>query len=302
MVEPQPITGFTSRYADVNGVRLHYVESEVTDRGRPDRPTLILVHGWPQHHGIWSEVGPALAQDFHVIALDLRGHGWSEVVEPAGDAYDKRTLARDVEALIEHLGCQGAVLVGHDWGAFVSLLVASRRPDLTSGVVAVAIIAPWASVPARHLPAFAYQVVAGGPWGSWAHRALGQRFLRLVFRLGAGSGPRLGEVESYVERYRDRGRAAAGAAMYRRFLTREFGDVMRRRYATPATEVPILLLPGRTDAVLPPSVVQRAAGADNVTMRIATDAGHWVPEQAPQVVVDAVRSFIDDHHLSGGLA
>ncbi|KQY58288.1 hypothetical protein ASD11_01070 [Aeromicrobium sp. Root495] len=286
---PPDLPGLEHRYADVNGVTLHYVEGGTP---RPDAPSLVLVHGWPQHFLIWRDVLADLVVDHHVIALDLRGHGWSSVPAPGGDAYDKRTLAADVEALVEHLGLDRPVLVGHDWGAFVSLLVASRRPQLVRGVVAVAIIAPWAAIPVKALHRFGYQLVAAGPWGRFAHQGLDQRFLRTVYKLGAGRGPRLADTEVYLERYRDRDRARAGVAMYRRFLTAEVPASLRKKYVGAAKDVPIVMVPGIGDGVLTPDLVEGAAVLPNVTMEVVDGAGHWVPEQQHAVLVEKIRRFL----------
>src|SRR5690348_11178848 len=77
------LPGFTSRFADVNGVRLHYVAG---GSGEP----LILLHGWPQTWWEYHKVMPALATRYRVIAVDLRGAGDSG--KPRG-GYDKKTMA-----------------------------------------------------------------------------------------------------------------------------------------------------------------------------------------------------------------
>src|SRR3954468_17686913 len=74
--------GFESKFADVNGVRIHYV---IGGRG----PALVLLHGWPETWYEWRPMLPLLAKDFTVIAPDLRGMGDSSL-EPSG--YDKKTL------------------------------------------------------------------------------------------------------------------------------------------------------------------------------------------------------------------
>lgn len=284
---PPDFTGFEHRHATVGRVRLHYVEGGREHGGRP----LVLVHGWPQHFGMWREIAEALVADHHVIAVDLRGHGWSDA--PAGtESYDKRVLAGDLEGFVRALGLDRPVLVGHDWGGWTSLLVASRaRVDL-AGVVAIAIVAPWTPLPPTDLWRFAYQAVAGGPLGRFAHRHFGQRFLRTVFALGAGKAPKLTDTETYLERFRDPARAAAGTAMYRSFLLHEMPIAGTPKYAEPVTELPILLLPGRHDAILTPRLVTRAARTPNIEVEVIEDAGHWVPEQRPHVVVEKVRWFL----------
>ncbi|RQN08977.1 alpha/beta hydrolase [Aeromicrobium camelliae] len=290
MALPPALEGFTERSLDVNGVRLHVVEGGTEHDG----PPIVLVHGWPQHWWIWRDVMPVLARRHHVVAVDLRGHGWSAAPRARGDAYDKRVLARELLALLDELGLDRPVLVGHDWGGWVSLVAASLAPERLHGVVGIAIVAPWATVPLRDLWRFGYQLVVGGPLGYLAHTAMKQRFLRLVFRLGAGRGRRLASDEQkvYLERFREPARARAGVAMYRRFLTHEMPAALRGRYARPVpTDFPVLLLPGRDDGVLAPELVRRAE-APNVEVRVVEGAGHWVPEQQPEVVVEQVERFV----------
>ncbi|WP_166375867.1 alpha/beta fold hydrolase [Aeromicrobium phragmitis] len=290
MAAPPVLAGFTDRSVDVDGVRLHVVEGGSEHAG----PPIVLVHGWPQHWWIWREVLPALARQHHVVAVDLRGHGWSSAPPARGDAYDKRVLARELLALLDVLGLERPVLVGHDWGGWASLLAASLAPDRVLGVVGIAIVAPWSTVPVRELWRFGYQLVAGGPLGYLAHTAMKQRFLRLVFKLGAGRGRRLTKDEKkvYLERFREPARAHAGVAMYRRFLTHEMPAALRGRYARPVpADLPVLLLPGRDDSVLAPHLVRRAE-APNVEVQVIEGAGHWVPEQQPGAVVEHIERFV----------
>ena len=98
--------GATSRFAQINGIRMHLVEMG-------QGPVLILLHGWPQTWFAWRGVMPRLAARFRVVAPDLRGTGLSERT-PSG--YDKRTIAEDIHALISALGVGQAHLAAHDMG------------------------------------------------------------------------------------------------------------------------------------------------------------------------------------------
>ena len=289
-VHPPELEGVAHRWVTANGVRLHVAEAGVGNPG----PPLVLIHGWPQHWWCWHKVIPLLAQDHHVVAVDLRGHGWSDVPEPGGAAYDKRTLADDVVALIDELGLDRPVVVGHDWGAWVSLLVGGRGPEVVRGVVATAIVAPWAPIPRKDLWRFLYQPVVGGPWGMLAHRVLGQAVLKQIFHRGSH---RRGvwtdaDMEPYLERYRDRDRAAAGRSMYATFMTREMPTMQRRRYQRPIEDVPVLMLPGRRDIVLAPHLVERGVVRPHISMKVIDGAGHWVPEEQPEALVEHVEAFL----------
>lgn len=114
------VEGFTHHYADVNGVRLHYVAGGLG-------PAIVLLHGWPLTWREWRGVMPALADaGFTVIAPDLRGLGDSE--KPS-NGYDKKTVADDVHHLLRDLGFDDADVVGTDLGMMVAFAWALHHPD-----------------------------------------------------------------------------------------------------------------------------------------------------------------------------
>ena len=109
------------RYADLAGVRLHYVEAG-------EGPLVLLLHGFPQFWYEWRHQIPALVEDgFRVVAPDKRGYDLSDK-PPGVRAYRLELLARDVERLILACGERTAVVVGHDWGAIVAWIAAMRHP------------------------------------------------------------------------------------------------------------------------------------------------------------------------------
>ncbi|EFQ83352.1 hydrolase, alpha/beta domain protein [Aeromicrobium marinum DSM 15272] len=291
---PPDLPGVAHRWVTVDGVRLHVAEAGTEHRDVDGRPSLVLVHGWPQHWWCWHRVIPLLARTHHVVAVDLRGHGWSDVPAPGHGNYDKRRFADDVIGLIGAMDLDRPVVIGHDWGAWTALLVAGRAPGLTRGVVATAIIAPWTDIPTTDMWRFLYQVAAGGPWGSLVHRAFGKAFLRTVYKLGS-HGRRehvAGENDVYLERYDDPARRAAGRSVYGTFLRAEFPAVAKGTYQAPVTDVPIIFLPGRGDAILVPRIVERGVVADNMSMETIEGAGHWVPEEQPEKLVEKIQEFL----------
>lgn len=94
-------------------------------------PALLLLHGHPQSHVMWHRVAPALAERFTVVALDLRGYGDSSRVAPdaAGQAYSKRTMARDALQAMGQLGHARFAVCAHDRGARVAHRLAADQPD-----------------------------------------------------------------------------------------------------------------------------------------------------------------------------
>ena len=96
-----------------------------------DGPPLLLLHGYPQTHLMWRKIAPRLAQDFTVVAPDLRGYGDSG--KPPGDPehmdYSKRVMAQDQVEVMQQLGFESFLLVGHDRGGRVSHRLAKDHPQ-----------------------------------------------------------------------------------------------------------------------------------------------------------------------------
>ncbi|HEY4197365.1 MAG TPA: alpha/beta hydrolase [Mucilaginibacter sp.] len=110
--------GFKHQYAQVNGVKIHYV---IGGKGEP----LLLVHGFGQNWYMWNRLLPELSKHFTVITPDLRGVG--ESGKPAG-GYDKKTMATDLHELMKKLGYKHIDLAGHDIGLMVAYAYAAQFP------------------------------------------------------------------------------------------------------------------------------------------------------------------------------
>ncbi|TDC68631.1 alpha/beta fold hydrolase [Streptomyces hainanensis] len=113
--------GFTSEFAEVNGVRLHYV---VGGEGDP----LVLLPGWPRTWYQFRGIMPPLAEHRRVIAVDLRGMGDSAKPQ---SGYDKKTMARDIRELVRFLGYERVDVAGEDIGSQVAFSFAANHPEAT---------------------------------------------------------------------------------------------------------------------------------------------------------------------------
>jgi non-heme chloroperoxidase len=97
------------------GLRLH-----VREWGKPDGPPILLIHAWSQNHLCWAkQYDSALADEFRLVAYDLRGHGMSQAPPERENHTDGRLWADDAAAIIDQLGLDGVVPVGWSYGAFV---------------------------------------------------------------------------------------------------------------------------------------------------------------------------------------
>lgn len=108
-----------ARFAEVAGARVRYI-----DVG--EGPAVVLIHGFASSLDVWPAVVEALEKKHRVIALDLKGFGWSD--RPDGD-YSPAAQAQLVIALLDRLGVKQAAFVGHSWGSSVVLTLALRAPE-----------------------------------------------------------------------------------------------------------------------------------------------------------------------------
>jgi esterase len=116
------------RSVTANGLRIHYL-----DWGTSGKQPLILLHGIARVAHNFDHLAPQFTDDFHVIAVDLRGHGDS-AWHPDG-AYFVEDYVSDVEALIDELGLRNIVLWGNSTGGRVAQMIAGRRPQLVSAAI-----------------------------------------------------------------------------------------------------------------------------------------------------------------------
>jgi pimeloyl-ACP methyl ester carboxylesterase len=115
-----------------NGISMHVAE---TGSG----PLVVLLHGFPELWYLWREQLPALAAaGYHAVAPDLRGYGGSDA-SPSDEGYAPSNLAADVVGLLDALGVEQAVLVGHDWGANIAWACAELVSARVAGLVALSV-------------------------------------------------------------------------------------------------------------------------------------------------------------------
>jgi len=271
---------------------------------QPAGTPALLLHGVPQTAVMWRALVPELARTRLVLAPDLKGLGGSEVRGP----YDVPTLTRELAALVEH-EVEGPVdLVGHDWGGVLALSLAGTRPELVRRLVVLN--APYRSVSvlhAPHLPAFALPVLP-----EVAFRLGGRGLVRRMIAAGWKSSTVLEPevLEHYCDAYTDQARVRAMLGYYRAAVRpRVRAGVVRAArkvgvgsggYRTAAPPPPVsadehLVVWGAADPVLPVSVgesVVRDLGA-RTAMVTLPGVGHFVLEEAPELVVPVVTEFLD---------
>jgi len=263
--------GFASRWIDTAAGRIFA-------RTGGEGPALLLLHGYPQTNVMWHRVAPALARHFSLIMPDLPGYGWSG---PAPHKWAKEDVASDLLALLDALGLDRVLLVGHDWGAFVGYRMVLRAPERFDGFLAMNMAHPWItrrSVLPR-LWRFGYQIPVA-TFGVWVHQRT--KFVeKVIFGIGSKLDPET--VRVFADRFRDPVCARTARDTYRTFVTREIPQSAKNPETRRAT-VPIRALFGLGDAAVHPSwVAPETANADDYTLE-TVDASHFVIDERPDLV------------------
>ena len=277
------VEGVTSRTVQVGDLSVHVAEAGA---GEP----LVLLHGWPQHWYCWRRVVPLLAPDYQLVMPDLRGHGWTSA--PA-HGYDKEQLATDLLGLLDALGLSRVGLIGHDWGGWTGFLACLRAPERFRGFLALGIVPPFQTPRADKLLQawrMAYQLPLSTPLLGRALLRSSPRAVEAVVR--AGSRRPVGDVRTYGEVMQDPARARASEQLYRTFLLSESRHVMAGRYMDRRLTVPTRLVNGSADLVSSRAMLDGwQAVADDMTVEILDGVGHFVPEEAPDVVAARAREL-----------
>ncbi|MFE7743901.1 alpha/beta fold hydrolase [Nocardia sp. NPDC057455] len=282
---------FRHGFADVDGVRMHYVTG---GSGTP----VVLIHGWPQTWYGWWPIMPALAEHHTVYAVDLPGLGDS-TGSPTG--YDKATLARYVHTLIaDRLGVRDARVIGHDFGAAVAFQYAARFPADTTrlGYLDLPLPGPAIDAPTYrslswHIAFHAQRRVPEAVVGDDVRKYLSLFYPQVSFEGTAfgGTSDRSpftdAEIDEFARTY-SRPEALAGGFELYRALDKDVSDTM----AAPPAHVPTLLMTaqGQLDAI-------RATVSPRMTNIVqAVDvprAGHWLVEENPRFVTAELQRFLD---------
>lgn len=282
---------FESHYATVNGQRMHYL-----DEGPSDAPVLVMVHGNPSWSFYFRELVKEFSREYRCIVPDHIGMGLSERSSEARYTYTLASRVDDLEALLEQLGLtENLTFVVHDWGGMIGFAVARRHPEwvsrfvvfntaafrlpatrsfhwplwftrtplgglLTRGANAFSCGAAVLGCTRRRMPA-AVRAMYTGPYDSWENRLSVLRFVQdIPLQEGDRAYSIVKDVEEHLYLFSDK---------------------------------PVLICWGAKDFVFDDHFLNAwKRFFPRAEVHRFADAGHYVVEDAPDLIVPLMRDFL----------
>ena len=276
-------------FIETNGVKLHYV-SQGTGT------LMLMLHGFPEFWYSWRHQIPEFAQDHHVVAVDLRGYNESDK-PPELEAYKMSELVADVKGVIEGLGYESCILVGHDWGGAIAWNLADAYPQMVQKLIVLniphpALFAKGIKTPQQILKswyAFIFQI----PWLPEFilqlndYQAIAAMLQGTAINKAAFSEL---DINAYKDAAAKRGVLTATINYYRCGF-KYVSEIEQKQWST--IDVPTLTIWGEDDIALGKELTY---GTDKYVrdwqIKYIPNCSHWVQQEQPEFVNRYIREFI----------
>ena len=274
----------TARDAKIDNVQLHYLTAGKAPSA------VILLHGFAETSRMWRPIMPTLAGKFTVIAPDLPGIGDSSI--PADSKIDMITAAKQIHDLVRSLKIDKARVVGHDIGLMVAYAYAAQFPNETEKLAVMDAFLPGVA---------SWEPIYNAP-NIWHFRFNGEYPEKLVqgrertyFEyfwnvLAADKTRSLPEADrkAYTEAYSRPGRMRAAWTYFASWpqLAEDFARLSQTKLTMPVLSI------GGEKSLGNELGAQMKLAADNVTVIVLPNTGHWILEERPKETTDALTNFL----------
>jgi pimeloyl-ACP methyl ester carboxylesterase len=291
---------FQSQYAQVNGIRLHYVS---VGQGR----LIMFVHGFPEFWYEWEKQLVEFGQDYQAVAPDMRGFNLSSKPSEV-EQYHVNDLIEDLRALTRHLGHETCIMVAHDWGGAVAWSAALRQPEMLEKLIIIN--SPHPAVFARELlnnpeqqEASQYMLMlrSAGAEGVLSENNFAA-LMALLMQFGSKWEMSEETRSKYIQAWSQPGALTGSLNYYRASplyppTSKSDEDQINSILYLPTemfnVKVPTLVIWGEQDqALLTGNLDGLAEYVEDLTVKRIPDGTHWVIHEKPELVNSLIRDFI----------
>jgi len=268
---------WTVQFVDVGGVRTRYLES-----GDPRMPVVVLLHGGGAGADSvtnWQQTIPALAEDFHILAMDLFGFGGNDKPDLGTDGYSQEGRNRHLKGFLDALDLPKAALVGNSMGGATALGLAMNHPERVDRLVLMGSAGLNSQITEALKPIVFYDYTPDG-------------MRRLIDAL---TGPRFEASEELVERRYRQSIEADTRRAYEATMAwiRSQGGLFYPEDSLASIKTPALVVNGKNDLVVPVALAYRYLELlENSWGYIIPHCGHWAMLEAPDEFISATRQFL----------
>jgi len=278
---------WTHEYISTNGIKLHYVT-------QGEGPLMLMLHVFPEFWYSWRKQIPEFAQDYKVVALDLRGYQDSDKPSEKS-AYVMAEFIKDIKGVIQGLGYDQCVLVGHDWGGAIAWNFAYTYPEMLDRLIILNLPHPAKFAEGLRTPQqllrssyiFFFQL----PWlPEWFIEAGNYQPLDAAFKGMAvhKEAFTVVDIQAYKQAAAKPGALTAMLNYYRNAFEQ---GLFKPSWGV--LEVPTLMIWGEQDQALGKELTYGTEQyVRDFQIKYISDSSHWVQQEQPQLVNQYMREFL----------
>ncbi len=275
------------QYITTNGVKLHYVT-------QGEGTLMLMLHGFPEFWYSWRHQIPKFAEDFQVVAIDLRGYNDSD--KPAEQsAYVMDEFIKDIEGVIKGLGYEKCVLVGHDWGGAIAWNFAYAHPEMIERLIILNLPHPAKFAQGlrtlQQLLRSYYIFIFQLPWiPELLLQSSNYQAIETAFKGTAVNKNAFTQVD--INRYKDAAAKPGALTAMLNYYRNIFGQkILNQNWGI--LEVPTLMIWGENDTALGKELTyDTTAYVRDFQIKYIPNCGHWVQQEQPELVNHYIAEFL----------
>ncbi|MBD2432527.1 MULTISPECIES: alpha/beta fold hydrolase [Fischerella] len=274
-------------YITTNGIRLHYVT-------QGEGPLMLMLHGFPEFWYSWRHQIPEFAKYFKVVAVDLRGYNDSDKPKEQS-AYVMDEFIKDIQGVIQGLGYEKCILVGHDWGGAIAWCFTYAHPEMVERLIILNIAHPAKFSEGLRTPVqllkssyvflFQLPVLPEFLIQSLDYQLLENAFKGMAVNKNAFSQA---DIEAYKNAAAKRGALTAMLNYYRNIFQ---GQIFNKNWGV--LEVPTLMIWGEKDTAQGKELTYGTeAYVRDLQIKYIPDCSHWVQQERPELVNQYMQEYL----------